>query len=126
MSDLLNQSFSVQQDRLKTVEIARKKEDSMNYSDYIKTYEDLARQVGGMVLANEITSRPLELINGDLDDEIYQFYIIQDPNFLIEHTDEIVFHDDLLDLCARTKKEQACLPRHHLLSFSLTTSQKPF
>jgi len=70
----------------------------MDFNDYIKTYEDLARQVGGMVLANEITNRPLELINGDLDDEIYQFYIIQDPNFLIEHTDEIVFHDDALDL----------------------------
>lgn len=70
----------------------------MDFNDYIKTYENLARQVGGMVLANEITSRPLELINGDLDDEIYQFYIIQDPNSLIEHTDEIVFHDDALDL----------------------------
>ena len=46
-------------------------------SDYIKTYEDLSRQVGGMVHANEITSRPLELINGDLEDEIYHFYIIR-------------------------------------------------
>ena len=46
-------------------------------SDYIKTYEDLSRQVGGMVFANEITSRPLELINGDLEDEIYHFYIIR-------------------------------------------------
>ena len=70
----------------------------MDFNDYIKTYEDLARQVGGMVLANEIAKRPIELINGDLDDEIYQFYIIQDPSFLIEHTDEIVFHDDALDL----------------------------
>lgn len=70
----------------------------MDFNDYIKTYEDLAHQVGGMVLANEIAKRPLELINGDLDDEIYQFYIIQDPSFLIEHTDEIVFHDDALDL----------------------------
>ncbi|KAA9247458.1 hypothetical protein SABVI_1307 [Streptococcus anginosus] len=70
----------------------------MDFNDYIKTYEDLARQVGGMVLANEIAKRPLELINGDLDDEIYQFYIIQDPSFLIEHTDEIVFYDDALDL----------------------------
>lgn len=24
----------------------------MDYNDYIKTYEDLAKQVGGMVLAN--------------------------------------------------------------------------
>ena len=49
----------------------------MNDSDYIKTYEDLSRQVRRMVLANEITSRPLELINGDLEDEIYHFYIIR-------------------------------------------------
>ena len=30
-----------------------------------------------MVLAHEITTRPLELINGDLEDEIYHFYIIR-------------------------------------------------
>lgn len=70
----------------------------MDFNDYIKTYEDLAKQVGGMVLANEITSRPLELINGDLDNEIFQYYIISDPNFLLEHTDEVVFHDEELDL----------------------------
>ncbi len=70
----------------------------MNYSDYIKTYKDLARQAGGMVLANEIASRPLELINGDLEDKIFQFCIIQDPDFLLKHTNEIVFHDDELNL----------------------------
>lgn len=70
----------------------------MDFNDYIKTYEDLSRHGGGIVLANEIASRPLELINGDLEDEIFQFYIIQDPDFLIEHTDEIVFHDEELDL----------------------------
>lgn len=70
----------------------------MNYSDYIKTYEDLSRQVSGMVLANEIASRPLELINGDLDNEIFQYFIISDPDFLLEHTDEVVFHDEELDL----------------------------
>lgn len=48
----------------------------MDFNDYIKTYEDLAKQVGVMVLANEIANRPLELINGDLDDEIFQFFII--------------------------------------------------
>ncbi len=66
----------------------------MNFNDYIKTYEDLSRQVGGMVLANEIASRPLELINGDLDNEIFQYFIISDPDFLLEHTDEVVFHDE--------------------------------
>ncbi|WP_394958088.1 hypothetical protein [Scardovia wiggsiae] len=70
----------------------------MDFNDYIKTYEDLSKQVGGMVLANEIASRPLELINGDLEDEIFQYYIISDPNFLLEHTDEVVFHDEELDL----------------------------
>lgn len=70
----------------------------MDFNDYIKTYEDLSRQVGGMVLANEIASRPLELINGDLDNEIFQYFIISDPDFLLEHTDEVVFHDEELDL----------------------------
>ncbi len=70
----------------------------MNFNDYIKTYEDLSRQVGGMVLANEIASRPLELINGDLNNEIFQYFIISDPDFLLEHTDEVVFHDEELDL----------------------------
>lgn len=70
----------------------------MDFNDYIKTYEDLSRQVGGMVLANEIASRPLELINGGLDNEIFQYFIISDPDFLLEHTDEVVFHDEELDL----------------------------
>ena len=70
----------------------------MDFNDYVKTYEDLSRQVGGMVLANEIASHPLEPINGDLDNEIFQYYIISDPDFLLEHTDEVVFHDEELDL----------------------------
>ena len=45
----------------------------MDFNDYIKTYENLSKQVGGMVLANEIASRPLELINVDLEDEIFQY-----------------------------------------------------
>lgn len=51
-----------------------------------------------MVLANEIASCPLELINGDLDNEIFQYFIISDPDFLLEHTDVVVFHDEELDL----------------------------
>lgn len=70
----------------------------MGFNDYIRIYEDLSRQVGGMVLANEIVNRLLELINGDLDNEIFQFYIISDSDFLLEHTDEVVFHDEELDL----------------------------
>ena len=70
----------------------------MDFNDYIKTYEDLAGQVGNMVLANKVINRPLELINGDWDGEIFQFYIISDPGFLLEHTNEIVFYDSELDL----------------------------
>ena len=98
MYDLLNQSFSMQPDRLKTVEITLRKEDFMNYSDYIKAYEDLSRQVGEMVLANEIAKRLLEPVGGSWDEEIYQFYIVSDPSFLLEHTDELVFHYSELDL----------------------------
>ena len=60
-------------------------------SDYgIRTYADLAETCCGMVLANEIASRPLEPVSGDWApwDEIFQ-----DPSFLMEHTDEPVFYD---------------------------------
>lgn len=46
----------------------------MDFNDYVKTYENLSKQVGGMVLTNEIASRPLE------------------------HTNEVVFHDEELEL----------------------------
>lgn len=44
--------------------------------------------------------RELELINGDLDDaeEIYQWYIIEDPSFAIDHTKELIYYDNELDL----------------------------
>ena len=61
-------------------------------SDYgIKTYADLSGTCCGMVLANEISSRPLESVSGDWApwDEIFQWYIVQDPSFLMEHTDEL-------------------------------------
>lgn len=70
-------------------------------SDYgIKTYADLAETCGNMVLANEMAKRPLELVSGDWApwEEIFQWYIIQDPSFIMEHTDEPVFHDEELDL----------------------------
>lgn len=70
----------------------------MDFNDYIEIYEDLSRQLGGMVLANKIASRPLEMINGDLDTEIFQYFIISDSDFLLEHTDEAVFHDEESDL----------------------------
>lgn len=33
----------------------------MDFNDYIKTYEDLSRQMGGMVLANEVVFHDEEL-----------------------------------------------------------------
>ena len=71
-------------------------------SDYgIKTYADLAETCGGMVLANEMGGRPMELASGDLLpwDEVFQWYIVQDPSFLMEHTDEPVFHDGTDTVC---------------------------
>ena len=70
-------------------------------SDYgIKTYADLAETCGNMVLANEMAKRPLELVSGDWApwEEIFQWYIIQDPSFVMEHTGEPVFYDEELDL----------------------------
>ena len=70
-------------------------------SDYgIKTYADLAETCGNMVLANEMAKRPLELVSGDWApwEEIFQWYIVRDPSFIMEHTDEPVFHDEELDL----------------------------
>ena len=69
--------------------------------DYgIKTYADLAETCGNMVLANEMAKRPLELVSGDWApwEEIFQWYIIQDPSFVMEHTGEPVFYDEELDL----------------------------
>lgn len=70
-------------------------------SDYgIKTYADLAETCGNMVLANEMAKRPLELVSGGWApwEEIFQWYIIQDPSFVMEHTGEPVFYDEELGL----------------------------
>lgn len=66
----------------------------------IETYADLAKTCGGVVLANEVANRPLELVSGELLpwDEVFQWYVVQGPSFLMEHTDEAVFHDKELDL----------------------------
>lgn len=59
----------------------------------IKTYADLAETCGGMVLANEMAYRPMELVSGRWTpwEEIFQWYIVQDASFLMNHTDEPVF-----------------------------------
>ena len=66
--------------------------------DNIKTYKDFADQLGGRVLCNEIAIKGLELINSDLfyDEscyvEVFQYFIISDPSFALEHTDELIFY----------------------------------
>ena len=66
----------------------------------IRTYADFAEQLGDLVLCNEMGSRPLILENGDWDDgdEIFQWYIVSNPTFALQHTDELMFYDDELDL----------------------------
>ena len=65
----------------------------------VKTCADLAETCGGMVLANEMAYRPMELVSGRWTpwEEIFQWYIVQDASFLMNHTDEPVFYDG--ELC---------------------------
>lgn len=67
--------------------------------EHIKSFADLADLVGDMVLANEMTLRQLQIINGDIcvGETVFQFYIISNPEFLLKFTDELVFYDD--ELC---------------------------
>ena len=73
-------------------------------------YYTLSEIVGDCILNNTIieeTSGYWEVVNGDIYDEendeyydIYQYYIINDHGyeFLSEHTDEIVFYNEKLDM----------------------------
>lgn len=71
----------------------------------VKTYADLSRHVGDMVLCNAMCDRygvTMELDHGcDYDEEdVYQLYIISErgAEFLEMWTDEIVYYDYELDL----------------------------
>ena len=66
----------------------------------VRTYADLAETCGGMVLANEMAYRPTVLVSGSWApwEEIFQWYIVQDASFLMNHTDEPVFYDAELGL----------------------------
>ena len=66
----------------------------------IKTYADLANTAGQLVLANNMGSRCMELVNGtwEDDEEIFQWLIISEPSFIMNHTDELVFYDEELNL----------------------------
>ncbi len=72
----------------------------MNRFENIKTYADFAYMLGNLILANAFGKRQLELINGNLDEniEIFQYYIISNPDFALKYTDELIFYDDELDL----------------------------
>lgn len=73
--------------------------------EHIKTYADFAKELGNMILCNDIVKDELELVNGSYYDEeygdcyeIFQYYIIQDPRFAMRYTDEIIFYDNRLNL----------------------------
>lgn len=68
-------------------------------------YKALSEIVGDCILNNTIRSETMEdweLVHGEFGeyDQIYQDYIVSDYGykFLEEHTDEIVFHNEKLDL----------------------------
>lgn len=68
--------------------------------DEIVTYSDFAKTFGDMILCNEIASRPIELIHGEIEDgdEIFQWYLVSNPSFAMEHSEELIFYDAELDL----------------------------
>lgn len=70
------------------------------FKERIRTYADFADQLGDMVLCNEMSSRELMLVSGEWEegDEVFQWYIISDPTFAIQHTNELVFYDEELDV----------------------------
>ena len=66
----------------------------------IATYADLARTFGVMVLCNAMADEPLEHVGGELApwDEVFQWYVVEDPSFLLARTDEAVFFHPRLGL----------------------------
>ena len=70
---------------------------------HIHSYKDFADRCGNMVLANNIVKRfgdGMELVSGYLpvNEDVFQWFIIDDPDFAIDNTSEPVFYDDDLDL----------------------------
>ena len=67
-------------------------------------YDTLSRIIGDCILNNtifEATMSEWEVFAGDyFDGDIYQYYIISEYGyeFLEEHTDEIVFYNEKLDI----------------------------
>lgn len=70
------------------------------FKERIRTYADFADQLGDMILCNEMANRELVLVSGEWEegDEVFQWYIISDLTFAIQHTNELVFYDNELDV----------------------------
>lgn len=69
------------------------------YLDYLT----LSKIVGDYILNNTLRTETMEdwkIVTGEFDEMIYQDYIISEYGykFLAEHTDEIVFYNERLDL----------------------------
>lgn len=67
------------------------------YLDYLT----LSKLVGDCILNNSLIENCYwDVVTGNSDDDIYQFYIISEAGyeFLSEYTDEIVFYNEDLDL----------------------------
>lgn len=66
------------------------------------SYYNLFYKDESMILCNNIANdwEELEVMNGDINDEIYQYYIIDDStaNRLIDNTDEIILYHNRLDI----------------------------
>ena len=66
------------------------------------SYYNLFYKDENMILCNNIADdwEDLEVMNGDIDDEIYQYYIIDDSTAqrLIDNTDEIILYHNRLDI----------------------------
>lgn len=66
-------------------------------------YSALAKILGNCILNNTVRAETMEdweIVTGDLEGEIFQDYIISEYGyeFLAEHTDEIVFYNEKLDI----------------------------
>lgn len=67
-------------------------------------YYTLAKIVGNRILNNDLISETYpedwELVNGDYEDDIFQFYIISDYGYeiLSGYTDEMVLYNEKLDI----------------------------
>ena len=66
------------------------------------SYYNLFYKDESMILCNNIADdwEDLEVMNGDIDNEIYQYYIIDDSTAqrLIDNTDEIILYHNRLDI----------------------------